>query len=98
MSAMKEFLSNSYLFGSNAPFVKELYETWLADPQSVPPQWREYFERLQAAPGAPGGSAGRDVAHAPVIAAFAQRARTGAGRSAPAGLDRKQNSVLQLIA
>ncbi|HKW39413.1 MAG TPA: 2-oxoglutarate dehydrogenase E1 component, partial [Burkholderiales bacterium] len=94
---MKEFLSNSYLFGSNAPFVEELYETWLADAQSVPQQWREYFERLQAAPG---GNAGRDVAHAPVIAAFAQRARTGAGRPAPAvaGLDRKQNSVLQLIA
>jgi 2-oxoglutarate dehydrogenase E1 component len=100
MSVMKEFLSNSYLFGSNAPFVEELYESWLGDPQAVPQQWREYFDKLQAVPGAPGGNAGRDVAHAPVIAAFAQRARAGAGRPAPAvaGLDRKQGSVLQLIA
>jgi 2-oxoglutarate dehydrogenase E1 component len=96
MSVMKEFLSSSYLFGSNAPFVEELYESWLGDPASVPQQWREYFDRLQAVPG----GNGRDVAHAPVIAAFAQRARSGAGRPAPAvaGLDRKQSSVLQLIA
>jgi|GEM_PF-2517624 len=93
MSAMSEFLSSSYLFGSNAPFVEELYESWLADAQSVPQQWREYFDRLQAVPGN-----GRDIAHAPVVAAFAQRARSGAVRAAPAGLDRKQNSVLQLIA
>src|SRR5262247_1808915 len=96
MSAMKEFLSNSYLFGSTAPFVEELYESWLADPASVPQQWREYFEKLQAVPGKNGG---RDVAHSPVIAAFAQRAKSPAGRPAPAvaGFDRKQNSVIQLI-
>jgi 2-oxoglutarate dehydrogenase E1 component len=33
---MKEFLSNSYLFGGNAPFVEELYESYLNNPQSVP--------------------------------------------------------------
>ena len=100
MSAMKEFLSSSYLFGSNAPFVEELYDSWIGDPQSVPQEWRDYFERLQALPASPGGNAGRDVAHAAVIASFAQRARSGAGRPAPAvaGMDRKQNSVLQLIA
>ena len=44
---MKDFLANSYLFGGNAPFVEQLYEQWLDDPQAVPAQWREYFERLQ---------------------------------------------------
>jgi 2-oxoglutarate dehydrogenase E1 component len=99
MSVMKDFLSNSYLFGSNAPFVEELYESWLVDPQSVPQQWRDYFDKLQAVPAASGGNGGRDVAHAPVIAAFAQRAKSSAGRPAPAvaGFDRKQNSVIQLI-
>jgi len=98
MSVMKDFLSSSYLSGSNAPFVEELYEAWLADSQSVPQQWREYFDKLQAVPG-PGRNGGRDVAHAPVIAAFAQRAKSAAGRpaAAVAGLDRKQNSVIQLI-
>ncbi|TMH38392.1 MAG: 2-oxoglutarate dehydrogenase E1 component, partial [Betaproteobacteria bacterium] len=95
---MKEFLSNSYLFGANAPFIEELYEAYLEDPQSVPEQWREYFDKLQHLPA--GGNGGRDVAHTPIVEAFAQRARTGAARPAPAvaGFDRKQVSVLQLIA
>jgi 2-oxoglutarate dehydrogenase E1 component len=102
MSVMKEFLSSSYLSGSNAPFVEELYETWLGDPESVPQQWREYFEKLQQVPAAGAGerAGARDVAHAPVLAAFAQRARAGAARAAPVpgGLDRKQVSVIQLVA
>jgi len=98
MSVMKEFLSSSYLSGSNAPFIEELYEAWLGDPQSVPQQWRDYFDSLQAVPGT-GQGGGRDVAHAPIVTAFAQRAKAGAARPAPAvaGLDRKQNSVIQLI-
>src|SRR5690242_15297587 len=92
MSAMKESLSSSYLFGSNAPFIEGLYEAYLENPQSVPGEWREHFDKLQA-----GGA--RDVAHAPVVAAFAQRARSAARPApAPAGLDRKQVSVLQLLA
>src|SRR5204863_1223369 len=63
------------------------------DPQSVREQWREYFDRLQ-------GGGASDVAHAPIVEAFAQRAKAGATRPAApvAGLDRKQMSVLQLIA
>src|SRR5216683_1250750 len=101
MSAMKEFLSNSYLFGTNAPFIEELYEAYLDDPQSVPEQWREYFDKLQRVPAGPSaGSGGRDVAHAPIVESFARRARAGAVRPVPAvaGFDRKQISVLQLIA
>ena len=37
---MKEFLGTSYLFGGNAPFIEELYETYLEDPESVAPEWR----------------------------------------------------------
>jgi 2-oxoglutarate dehydrogenase E1 component len=95
---MKEYLGNSYLFGGNAPFVEQLYEDWLADPQSVPGQWREYFERLQLLP-APAGRAVADVAHAPIVQSFAERAKQGATRAAPpAALDRKQVSVIQLVA
>ncbi len=96
---MKQFLDNSYLFGGNAPFVEELYEAWLADPAAVPESWRGYFERMQLLPAA-GGGAGKDVAHAPIVESFAQRARAGTAR-APAGsatLDRKQVSVIQLVA
>ncbi len=95
---MKDTLATSYLFGGNAPFVEELYENYLANPQSVPDEWRDYFDRLQVLPGA----AGRDVAHAPVVEAFAQRARDGSLRAtgpAPsaASVNRKQVYVQVLI-
>ncbi|MBC7208732.1 MAG: hypothetical protein H5U27_19805, partial [Methyloversatilis sp.] len=37
---MMHMLSHSYLFGGNAPFVEELYESYLANPGSVPDAWR----------------------------------------------------------
>src|SRR5258708_11529769 len=70
---MKEFLDNSYLFGGNAPFIEDLYEKYLVTPQSVPEQWREYFERMQVLPG----SSSKDVAHAPIVESFIQRSKKG---------------------
>jgi 2-oxoglutarate dehydrogenase E1 component len=70
---MRQFLDNSYLFGSNAPFIEELYEKYLANPQSVPDEWREYFDRLQVLPG----STVKDVARAPVEQSFVERAKAG---------------------
>jgi 2-oxoglutarate dehydrogenase E1 component len=97
---MKELLGNSYLFGGNAPFIEELYEQYLSNPGSVPGEWREYFDQMQQLPGAAG--AARDVAHAPVVESFVQRARTGelAGRGAPqidVAHERLQVSALLLI-
>ncbi|RKP50250.1 2-oxoglutarate dehydrogenase E1 component [Pararobbsia silviterrae] len=74
---MKESQSNSYLFGGNAPYVEELYEAYLDNPASVPDNWREYFDALQNVP-AVDGSAANDVAHAPIVESFAQRARANA--------------------
>jgi 2-oxoglutarate dehydrogenase E1 component len=96
MSAMKEFLDTSYLFGGNAPFIEELYESYLDNPQSIPEQWREFFDKLQVASGADG----RDVAHAPIVQAFAQRARQSVRADAPSqelSVERKQVYVLMLI-
>jgi len=99
MSVMREFIENSHLFGANAPFIEELYESYLDDPGSVPAQWREYFDKMQLLPAAD-GNGGRDVAHAPIVESFARRTRAGAPRagSGAAGLDRKQVSVIQLVA
>ncbi len=97
---MKDLLANSYLFGGNAPFVEELYEAYLNNPQSVPEAWREYFDKLQVLPTA-AAEGGRDVAHAPIVEAFAQRAKQGTLRApaAPAevGAERKQVYVQMLI-
>jgi len=91
---MKPFMTNSYLFGSNAPFIEELYESYLENPASVSEQWRDYFDALQNVPGA----VARDVAHAPVIASFAQMAKQGKSAQANAGVaDKRQIGVLQII-
>jgi len=70
MSIMQQYEQSSALFGSNAPFIEEQYEIYLANPGAVSADWRAYFDRLRD--GAP------DVAHAPVI----DSPRRGADREA----------------
>ena len=98
---MQQYFSNSYLFGGNAPYVEELYEAYLNNPGSVPDNWRAYFDAMQHVP-AVDGSNKPDVAHAPVIASFAERAKQGPIRTVTASTDaemgRKRVAVTQLIA
>ena len=49
---MDDKQSFSYLFGSNAPYIEELYENYLNDPNSVDEHWKQYFTQLAAQPGA----------------------------------------------
>ena len=98
---MQQYRANSYLFGGNAPYVEELYEAYLDNPGSVPDNWRAYFDALQNVP-AVDGTESRDVAHAPVIESFAQRAKSNAftvkASSADLAVARKQVHVQSLIA
>ncbi|HZX28238.1 MAG TPA: thiamine pyrophosphate-dependent enzyme, partial [Telluria sp.] len=97
---MQQQTANSYLFGGNAPYVEELYEAYLNNPGSVPDNWRAYFDSMQNVP-AVDGSNKPDVAHAPVIASFAERAKHGPIRTVSAAVDaemgRKRVAVTQLI-
>jgi 2-oxoglutarate dehydrogenase E1 component len=99
---MKSFQSNSYLFGGNAPYVEELYESYLNNPGSVPEHWREYFDNLQVVPASDGNPQTRDVAHAPIVQSFAERAKEGTLQPRLMGGDastaRKQVFVQQLVA
>jgi 2-oxoglutarate dehydrogenase E1 component len=90
---MKEFEDSSNLFGSNAPYVEELYERYLADPGSVDESWRAVFDAWQK------GGGGKDVPHSPVIAAFERLARAGQASAAasPPAQDAKALKVLQYI-
>ncbi|MEO8104678.1 MAG: 2-oxoglutarate dehydrogenase E1 component, partial [Betaproteobacteria bacterium] len=97
---MRELQQSSLFFGANAPYVEELYEQYLADPASVPEGWRKQFDGL---PNVAGSNA-PDVAHTPVIEAFAERAKQGGGRIAyvnvagPTAIDDKRSlKVLQFI-
>jgi 2-oxoglutarate dehydrogenase E1 component len=95
---MKQMLSNSYLFGTNTPYIEALYDSYLANPASVEPAWRDYFDKLGTLPGA-GNYNGPDVAHYPIITSFAQRAKEGTLQASAriASSDGKQVKVLQLI-
>ena len=94
---MKDELSGSYLFGGNAPYIDELYESYLENQDAVSPEWKRYFDQIQVLPGP------RDVPHEPVrelIGRIARdRSRTSA-QVAPGELaeqGRKQAAVFQLI-
>ena len=93
---MKEFLGNSYLFGSNAPFIEALYEAYLRDPQSVEPRWRGYFDELQRLDDGPA-----DVSHEEIQQRFVDLANTRRAARAPAKAGavepQKQFAVFQLI-
>jgi 2-oxoglutarate dehydrogenase E1 component len=100
-SIYNAYQSNTHLFGGNAPYVEEMYENYLANPGSVPESWREYFDALQHVPAADGSHA-KDVAHQPVVDAFAERAKRGGTKvvfgSSDQEMGRKRVAVQQLIA
>jgi len=98
---MQDQRDSSYLFGGNAPYVEELYESYLHDPASVADHWRDYFDNVKQVPAADGSSR-TDIAHGPIVASFAERAKQGPIRtisdSADSEMGRKRVAVQQLIA
>jgi len=88
---MNELQQTSTIFGGNMPYIEEQYENYLANPASVDQKWRDYFDAMRA------GSS--DVAHQPVIDAFAAMAmsRKAAIASIDATLMDKQLGVMKLI-
>ncbi|HEV2978755.1 MAG TPA: 2-oxoglutarate dehydrogenase E1 component [Casimicrobiaceae bacterium] len=88
---MDELRATSTLFGSNAPFIEQQYEIYLADPNAVGADWRAYFDQLR--------DGASDVAHAPVIDSFIQLAKSRrlAAPMVDAQAMHKQVLVLRLI-
>ena len=75
-TVFKEQYESSPLQGANATYVEWLYEQFLAEPGSVPAEWRHYFSTL--------AKDGRDVAHGPIVQAVARRAQQRAPVTAAA--------------
>jgi 2-oxoglutarate dehydrogenase E1 component len=73
----------------------------LHDPTSVGDHWRTYFDSVKQVP-AVDGSSRTDIAHGPIVASFAERAKQGPIRtisdSASSDMGRKRVAVQQLIA
>ena len=85
---------SSLLFGTNAPFVEDLYEQYLHEPLSVTAEWRAYFDALPAL-----AQGQHDQAHGPIQRSFEAlpNAMSSAVVSTDADHERKQVYVLQLI-
>jgi len=99
-SPMELLWKSSHISGGNAAYVEDLYEAYLADPNSVPEEWRGYFDQLPRV----NGYTLQDIPHSTIRNQFEQiskmRVRTSATVDADSGTtehERKQVSVLQLI-
>ncbi|AVP95931.1 2-oxoglutarate dehydrogenase E1 component [Ahniella affigens] len=80
MSLLLQFRGSSELGTGNQAYVDGLYESWLADPNSVSAEWQRYFEAQGTR---------SDRAHGPVIDTYAAQAKLPAVRylSAPQNND-----------
>jgi len=94
--------ASSHIAGGNAEYVDSLYETYLQDPNAIPPEWRDYFDQLPKV--ASDTNALHDVPHSVLRERFARiskmRVRTDATLSQDShatDYERKQVRVVQLI-
>merc|ERR1719192_811375 len=84
MEATKE----SYLSGSNAGYVDEMYEAWARDPTSVHASWDAYFRGINyTPPPSLGNTRANEVPLSAIVPAMAGAAvgSPGVGVAAPAG-------------
>lgn len=97
---MADWLRSSHIAGGNADYVEALYEEYLAAPNDVDPEWRDFFDRLPRVEG----NIQPDIPHATVRAHFLELARQQRGAvratvsdSLATEHERKQIRVVQLI-
>jgi len=65
-SFLEQMQKTSHLAGGNVAYIESLYETYLENPNNVPPEWRTYFEKLPRVDGV----IASDVPHSTVIRHF----------------------------
>ncbi|MFT4614378.1 MAG: 2-oxoglutarate dehydrogenase E1 component [Bacteroidia bacterium] len=101
-NSMDLLWQSSHIAGGNATYVEDLYEAYLKDPNGVPEQWRDYFDRLPMVES--DTLQIEDVPHSVIRERFAQiskmRVRTDATLahdSQATEYERKQVRVVQLI-
>jgi 2-oxoglutarate dehydrogenase E1 component len=96
---MKMLQQTSLLDGGNGAYLESLYESWLRDPDSIPDNWRDYFDALPQV----NGQACDDILHSELRQEFSRLTGRLRGhriaRLTGARLEheRKQVRVLQLI-
>ncbi|MFC3095493.1 2-oxoglutarate dehydrogenase E1 component [Alteromonas sediminis] len=100
-SVMQAWWDSSHMAGANAPYIEEMYEAYLDDPQGVSQEWREVFDKLPKVDGVE-----LDTNHTLIkdkfrtLAAMGPLSRVGVSASSAGSnthSDEKQVKVLQLI-
>lgn len=71
LSSMQQLLNTSYLSGSSIAYIEALYESYLADPNSVEENWRTFFTNLPKV----NGQTQADVSHAAIREQFLNLAK-----------------------
>lgn len=99
-SNMELLWRTSHLSGGNLVYVEQLYDSYLTDPNSVPEEWRSYFDQLPRV----NGHSSKDVPHSTVREQFLHLSKNKSfisSASTPASAtsdhETKQVKVLQLI-
>ncbi|HET6913170.1 MAG TPA: 2-oxoglutarate dehydrogenase E1 component [Rhodanobacteraceae bacterium] len=92
----QQFFESSQLGGGNAGYVEQLYEDWLRDPQSVPQQWRAYFDGFRGRNDVPHSDAIARIERAQKLNGHARAALISASPVDEAHA-RKQAGVLRLL-
>ena len=86
---IKAMQTSSPLFSGSMDYVEELYEEYLHNPSSVPPQWQTYFNSL---------GQGTDTSHADLKAQFLALSAHSQGAVSGEGVaSEKQFAVTELI-
>ena len=99
----------SFLFGANAPFIEELYERYLGDPNAVDAEWRTFFEALgeqksdvlaevRGASWAPNGAHVIGAVDPETLPSPANRNVKGNGAAAPGAIAGKTEEAIRAAA
>jgi 2-oxoglutarate dehydrogenase E1 component len=97
-TSMAQLWATSHISGGNAAYVEELYDAYLHNPNTIPEEWRNYFDQLPRV----NGVLTQDVPHSVIRTQFEQlgksRVRTVAAVGAVgADHEQKQIKLMQLI-
>ncbi len=98
-SSMELQLRESHFSGGNFAYIEQLYETYLIDPNAVPENWRQEFDKLPRVPEAIAG----DIPLAPIREHFLllgknqRKSSPLPTKSVSSDHERKQVRVMRLI-
>ncbi|MGB5395964.1 MAG: 2-oxoglutarate dehydrogenase E1 component [Gammaproteobacteria bacterium] len=100
---MKELWDSSQLYGGSAGWLESMYESYLKNPNTIEPRWRQYFDALPVRAKGNGEDVTTDVSHEEIRAYFKNLASEKQSRRCKPDdrtdleHERKQVRVLQLI-